>query len=287
MDRSKLRRTILDPELPFSFSQASLQDYVDCQRRFQLRYLQQVSWPAPQAEPVRENEEHIQRGERFHRLAQQALLRVPLERLEPIAASDPDEALSRWWRSFTALLPQLNAGQRRVEIQLSAPLGRHRLLAKYDLIQLFPEERRAVIWDWKTSTNLPRRDALEARLQTLVYPTLLVRASGALNDGTPFQPEQVEMVYWFAELDRPERFAWDATRQQRAEENLLALTGEIESIPGDRFEKTPDEKRCRFCVYRSLCARGVRAGDLSELDADVESSAEIVINFDQIGEIQF
>jgi hypothetical protein len=40
----------------FQFSQTSLQDFSDCQRRFQLRYLQEQDWPAPVAEPMAEME---------------------------------------------------------------------------------------------------------------------------------------------------------------------------------------------------------------------------------------
>ncbi len=81
----------------FEFSQSSLQDYVDCARRFQLRYLDRVAWPAVQAEPVQENERHIQRGERFHRLAQQFLLGISPEKLARMAAADVDENLQVWW----------------------------------------------------------------------------------------------------------------------------------------------------------------------------------------------
>jgi hypothetical protein len=41
----------------FQFSQASLQDYVDCPKRFPLCYLMKLSWPAIQAEPVSEHEQ--------------------------------------------------------------------------------------------------------------------------------------------------------------------------------------------------------------------------------------
>ena len=43
----------------FRFSQSSLQDYVDCRRRFQLRYLQNLAWPALQSEPALENERGV------------------------------------------------------------------------------------------------------------------------------------------------------------------------------------------------------------------------------------
>jgi hypothetical protein len=290
MDRNRSRRTTLGPDEAFVFSQSALQDYAECQRRFQLRYLQQVRWPAPQTEPIQENEQHIQRGERFHRLAQQALLGVPLERLDAIVSADNDEALPRWWRSFTALLPTLTPPEAAlaVETRLGAPFQHHRLIAQYDLVQVFSAEKRAVIWDWKTSLKRPRRAWLEARLQSIVYPYIFARSSAGLNQGTAFQPEQIEMVYWFAEFpEQPERFVYDTARYQRAEARLLALVSEIESLRADQFEKTPDEKACRFCVYRSLCARGSEAGSLAELESDLETPGDIEINFDQIGEIRF
>ena len=59
-------------ELPptFTFSQSSLQDYFDCPRRFQLRYIEQVAWPAVETEPMLENERRQQAGLHFHRLVQ-------------------------------------------------------------------------------------------------------------------------------------------------------------------------------------------------------------------------
>ncbi len=289
MDQSKVRRLVLDPAEPFAFSQASLQDYADCARRFQLRYVQRLSWPAAQAEPVQENEQHLRRGARFHRLAQQALLGVPLEPLAQIAAADPDPALAAWWEHFTRLLPALEAGERRVELGLSAPLGRHRLSAVYDLVQVFPAEGRAVIWDWKTSLARPRRAWLEGRLQTLVYPYLLVQAGSWLNGGQPFAPEQIEMVYWFTGFpDKPERFTCSAAAYRKAGRSLMALVREIEALGPDGFEKTPEEKTCRFCVYRSLCERGAGAGPLAEQEDEGEAeSGEIEIDFDQIGEIRY
>jgi hypothetical protein len=54
----------INPE--FQFSQSSLQDYVECSRRFELRYIERLRWPALQSEPVLEQERHMQQGQRFH-----------------------------------------------------------------------------------------------------------------------------------------------------------------------------------------------------------------------------
>lgn len=287
MDRNKIRPDTLAPLAPFSFSQASLQDYTDCARRFQLRHLRRLAWPAPQSEPIQENEQHIRCGERFHRMAQQALLGVPLDLLSETAAADPDPQLAAWWDNFRRLLPALQSGERQVELLLNAPLGNHRIAAKYDLIQVFPDEKRAVIWDWKTSLHKPRRAWLEGRLQTRIYPYLLARAGAWLAGGEALAPANIEMVYWFAGFpEEPERFPYNQQKFARDEKALGRLVAEIESARADQFPMTEDEKACRLCVYRSLCERGTGAGAFSEQEGDVES-AEMIIDFDQIGEIQF
>ena len=68
-----------DSSLPdrFTFSQSSLQDYTDCPRRFQLRYIEQLKWPAVESEPVLDNERRQQEGQLFHRLVQQHRIGLP------------------------------------------------------------------------------------------------------------------------------------------------------------------------------------------------------------------
>jgi hypothetical protein len=50
-----------------------------------------------------------------------------------------------------------------------------------------------------------------------------------------------------------------------------------------------DEKACLFCVYRSLCGRGGKAGDWNLIDEDFDQDLPLSIDldFDQIGEIAF
>src|SRR5689334_16318664 len=83
--------------VPFTFSQSSLQDYQDCQRRFQLRYIEKLDYPATESEPALENELHLKEGEYFHRLVQQHLLNLPDARIARLATS-PN--LQRWWDNF-------------------------------------------------------------------------------------------------------------------------------------------------------------------------------------------
>ncbi|MFA5873567.1 MAG: PD-(D/E)XK nuclease family protein [Anaerolineales bacterium] len=282
---------MVSPSLPagFAFSQSSLQDYSDCPRRFQLRYIEQLQWPAVETEPVLENERRQQEGQLFHRLVQQHLIGLPAEKLARLA-NTPD--LSRWWENYLSTKFELSGYAQRTELTLAAPVGTYRLLAKYDLIAVKPGER-AFIYDWKTYHKRPRDEWMAARLQTHVYRAMLVQAGATLNGGNPFPPEQIEMIYWYADYpSEPARFPYNAAQHKR---DWDALTGLINEIGNHRhFPLTEDEKKCAYCPYRSYCNRGGKAGTMDEM-ADVvvpvpARETELTgtdINFEQIAEIEF
>jgi CRISPR/Cas system-associated exonuclease Cas4 (RecB family) len=267
-----------------TLSQSSLQDYMDCAQRFKLRYLDRLSYPAAETEPTLENEKHQQEGEYFHRLVQQHLIGIPAEQIGKFA-NTPN--LQRWWENFqnTKDLKDLrNVSGLYPESTLSAPLGKHRLLAKYDLIAV--QEGKAVIYDWKTYRKRPRNEWLTARMQTRVYRALLVQAGAHLNHGKPFEPEQIEMVYWFAEFpEEPVRLPYTSAQFQRDWDTLLKLSEEVASAAS--YPLTEDRQKCLFCTYRSYCERGVRAGDVEQAEAEMESEELFDVNFEQIGEIAF
>jgi len=277
----------------FQFSQASLQDFVDCRRRFQLRYLLRRAWPAVEAEPVLENERTMREGELFHRMVQQQLLGIPAERLAEMAQG---EDLARWWENYRAqagTLPGLSEtgdpkARRYPEVSLSTALDGFTLAAKCDLVVVTPDGR-GVIMDWKTSRRRPKRSNLSSRLQTRLYPYILAQAGAHLNQNRPFQPDQVEMVYWFAEFPtQPERFPYSAGQLQADETYLRGLIAEIQRLGEADFLMTEKVELCRFCVYRSLCNRGVQAGALAESGQEVEvESLGFDFDFEQIAEIEF
>jgi hypothetical protein len=278
--------------IDFHFSQGSLQDFVDCQRRFQLRYLDRIAWPAVEAEPAMENERHLRQGAAFHLMVQQHLVGVPVERLTAMSLADPD--LARWWQSYLDYAPAALEGVRVPEAVLSAPLattGQRRLVAVYDLVVITPEGR-AMVFDWKTSRQRPPRSWLAQRLQTRVYPYLLAQAGQDLNGGEPLAPEQIEMVYWFAGFpDRPERFAYSAEQQQEDGAFLRRLVEQVASLSRGTgtLPLTPLAERCRFCVYRSLCNRGEAAGTIEELGYEdgTETAADFELDFEQVMEVEF
>jgi hypothetical protein len=294
--------------IDFHFSQGSLQDYVDCPRRFQLRHLMRLAWPAIIAEPPLDNERFMKQGAAFHRLLQQHLLGVPCDRLESMHM-DPE--LRQWWENYLYPQPDPQGGLPEglaaalkssgnlclTEITLSAPLCDHRLVGKFDALVLEGTGTGPClkIFEWKTSHKRGNPQSLAKRLQSRVYPYLLVRASRCFNDGLGISPEQVEMIYWFAGFPtQAQCYVYDQKIYAIDSEYLESLVLEIEARGETTFPMAREIKTCRYCTYRSLCERGVRAGDL--FDDEMENEAEaslaeeapgIEFDFEQVGEIRF
>jgi hypothetical protein len=277
-------RPLQPGDLPpvFQFSQNSLQDYVDCARRFQLRYVIGQRWPAARSEPIEEHEHFVEQGTQFHLLVQRHLLGIPAEKLIP-----QDPLLKQWWDAYLDSPPQnLPTALRLPEVQLSTAVGDQRLLARFDLLAIDPGER-AVIVDWKTTRYRSGRQALAARLQSRVYPFVLVEAGSQLFGG-PIRPEQVSLVYWFAEDPaRPEVIPYDAARHEENRVYLADLIASILAHDEDIWPLTGDDHHCRYCVYRSLCDRGVRAGPFAEIDAFDAGEAAFDFDLDEVEEIAF
>lgn len=271
----------------FLFSQSNLQDFVDCPRLFDYRYLRRINYPAPQSEPLAEYEAHVERGSAFHTLIHQHLIGIDAATLTPTI---DDADLMRWWENYLRTgLQHAPALHRYPEIALTAPLAGGRLIAKYDLVAL--DQERAVIMDWKTSLKRPKRQQLLARLQTILYRWMLVTAGHDLNGGAAIAPENITMIYWFAEHpDAPEILPYDAETFAADERALTRLIQDITSRGAGDFPLTDNLARCKFCQYRSLDERGTTAGDFTTLDDDEIFAPDDTLpefTLDQIAEIEF
>jgi hypothetical protein len=291
---------ILPLTLPntFAFSQSSLQAYADCARRFWLAYVQRLPWPAVEAGPVHEYEEQMRAGSAFHQVIQRAESGLNHD----VLAGRLRDPLGGWFDAYRRHRPaQLPTDHLEVERVLSIPFGnaqgKFRLAAQYDLIAA---ERggRVVIVDWKTNRYPTRRNTLQWRLQTLVYPFVLVEASAVLPWG-PVEPEQIEMIYWFtAAPDSPQIFRYSADQHAASRSRLQGLLAEIlgGSVEAD-FPLAPDteqnrQRLCAYCVYRSRCDRGEVAGPLdghAEIGdffaVDLDKALEFTL--DEIEELAF
>lgn len=275
-------KVVKDGALPkvFQFSQQSLQDYSDCSRRFQLRYINAQRWPAATSEPIEKHERYMQLGEQFHLLVQQQYLGIDTDALTP-----DDYELSQWWDDYLRFPPaDLPTGKRLPEIVLSTPVGDQRLLARFDLLAIDPGTRMVII-DWKTTRRRPTRETLLTRRQTMVYLYVLAEAGDRLFGG-PVRPDQISLVYWFTVAPtNPEVFTYSEEMHEQFKKRLHAEIKEITKRDGvPDWELTPNRHQCEFCVYRSLCDRGVYAGALDEstlefgegvFDFDLDSVEEV------------
>jgi CRISPR/Cas system-associated exonuclease Cas4 (RecB family) len=270
----------------FQFSQSSLQDYVACPRRFELRYIEKRRWPALQSEPVLDQERHMQQGQRFHQLVHQYILGIPVDE-DQFAVED--STLLMWWGNFKQASPLSTLPVRRYpEHILTAHLAGFRIMAKYDLLAVQPENCMVIV-DWKTGYT-PKRGRLKSRIQSRLYPYLLVEAGTYLNAGISIHPEQVQMIYWFA--SSPEDSVMIEYNQKMYQDDrafLAELITEITTRPSGQFLLAEDERTCAFCIYRSLCGRGVKAGNWNDVDGELDddTSPSIDLDLDQIGEIAF
>jgi hypothetical protein len=278
----------------FQFSQTNLQDFEDCRRKFYLKHLLHLSWPAIETEPIIESERSIELGLSFHHLLHQFLLGIPANELR---IQEQDQEIGAWWQQFqTAIVDGGNLHSawlpttyRYPEITIVDHLRGVPLVAKLDLIAV-QSNGSLQIFDWKTSHNAPRRDWMTTRLQTIVYPYLLVKAGTFLNNGEPISPDQVEMNYWYPlEPDILISIPYNQKQYQADHIYLEALADTILRITEDEFILTLIEHRCKYCTYRSLCDRGISAGQLAEYQANLETGEDdyFEIDFTQIDEVSF
>lgn len=272
----------LPPE--FVFSQNNLQDFVDCPRRFELRHVLKQSWPAIRSEPVLEQEKHIQRGNLFHRMVQQHQLGIPVDK---ITRQTNEPQLLDWWQNYLATSFAALPGTHWPEFTLQASLNQNPFIAKLDLL-IVDSGNKITIIDWKTGLKKPGRTSLHTRIQSRIYPWIVVKAGQTFQNGLPVLPEQVEMNYWFsAAPNHPEIFPYTASQFANDEKYLTQLVEQVHLASTGGFPLTDDERRCAFCNYRSLCDRGISAGEA--LSDEIEAYADNVfdLDFDQAETIAF
>lgn len=273
----------------FQFSQSSLQDFDTCPRRFELRYLRQLRWPAIEAEPIQEAERLARLGQDFHRLVQQHLIGIDEDILEKtLTEADPD--LKTWWKNYLTHRPAaLTDAQIFPELTLSTPLRGYRLTARFDVLAL-QNDGTFLIVDWKTTHKKPARETLAGQMQTRVYPYVLVAAGTAFNRGMPVDPSAVKMMYWYPQApDEPETFDYTQNLFQRDEEFLSELIDQIKSTAeSGHFPLVGSNRPCTYCVYRSFCDRGDRPGLVDDVETEADDEIDVLaLDWDQIAEIQF
>lgn len=261
---------------------------MECPRRFELRYLLQRIWPAIHSEPVLELEEHINNGKVFHLMAQQYFSGI---NPDVILLQLENVKISNWWKAFLTFAESYNNLPQQSEVSFSSKINNKRFVGVIDLLVYSPGEKFTII-DWKTNQIKPTRKNLEQHIQTRLYPLLLTSGGKQWNNNNNnIQPDQIEMIYWFANYpDEPQSFLYSEQQYQTDLNFIQDLINQIESTKSGEFPLTIDQKRCFFCNYRSLCCRGSKPGSTLELDNfDLDYLYEEIeeIDMKQIGDIAF
>jgi hypothetical protein len=268
----------------FQFSQNNLQDYADCARRFQLRHILHQEWPAVQTEPVLLTEQLIELGQNFHRLVFQNHSGISEE---SISKSTKDPELEVLWQNYIKSGPAMHEQQTKSEFTLSIPFSGSRLIARYDLLVFHPESK-VVIYDWKTSRKQPKQNFMLERIQSKIYPLVLSLAGYPPNE--PISPVKIEMIYWYPyHPSTPISFNYNLQQQKEDQLELENMVKEILEFQEPIFPLTMDLTKCRFCLYRSLCERGDKAGNLEELESMDGLPPDLGwdLDFNKIEEIAF
>jgi hypothetical protein len=266
----------------FIYSAHNLQDFVDCPRRFELIYLLKQPWPAVATEPVLEMEEKSNLGMQFHQAAQQMLSGIAAD---DVVHSLEDHQLMQWITRFAAFLGRLQWDTKLTEITLTMALNGSRILSVLDLLMV-TGDGKAIIFDWKTAHKEPNPSFYKERIQSQVYPMVVVESFQQVFPKMNLKPEDLEMVYWFPEF--PEKAIHLGYSRAAHQANLIRIAGLISDIArreSGGFEMTHELNRCKYCVYRSLCDRGRTAGIESDESDDVP--ALDLPDFDQIEEIPY
>jgi hypothetical protein len=243
----------------FIFSQNSLQNYIDCKRRFYLKEIQQLQWPALESEPTRMQEERTALGAEFHLLCNQYFSGVPETAIRD-SINSPE--ILKWWNAFISLGLQ-PAPHLQPEKAITVPFLNYRLTVHYDLL-IANQDDHYFIYDWKTNLKQPQRATLGERLQTIIYPLVLQMFCETINPGNS-RPENISMIYWYPVFpEHPIEFQYDQAKYTSQKLNLTNLLTEITRNESEDFTLTEKLTHCNFCQYRSFCNRGDKAGKFTE-----------------------
>jgi hypothetical protein len=276
----------MHPALELNLNQSNLQDLMDCPRRFQLRMLDNLSWPAANTSSLDRYEQSTFIGNQFHLLCHQYFSGIPKNNIFDNLTAP---SLKNMFDNFLPFGESLLEFKPLSEHLLVSSFNQHSIIAKFDLIAEI-EPGNFLIIDWKTSPTKPSRQILLDRVQTKLYPYVFNSAGPALFPDSQISPDSIEMLYWYPLCDEPrELFTYsDQLHLETKEfiENSIIQIGKYQS--SDKFPLTEDLSHCRFCPFRSLCDRGITPGNFENyLPIDQEDLSNEHFDMNDFNEIEY
>lgn len=273
--------------LSLDLNQTSLQDFIDCPRRFELSNLNEALWPASHSSPLSEYENLTEIGTQFHQLCQQFFMGIDTD-LISTSITNPD--LLQLWEYFLPYGTSLNSYPLFYEQILRIPFEDHFLLAKFDLLVQRSEDDYLII-DWKTAKQKPTKTTLAKRVQTFLYPYIFQTAGGDLFELTSLPPSSITMQYWYPLSSDPEEiFIYSQDKHKEVTSILASLLSRIDDFisSGESFPLTEDHRHCKYCAFRSYCDRSHKTSPLpSAADIGNEDLSNAHFDLDLIKEIEY
>ncbi len=272
---------------PINLNQKNIQDFLDCPRKFQLNVLENLSWPAAISDHLEKIEHSIYLGNQFHLVCHQYFSGVSPALLD-LSIDDPD--LKIMWGNFLPFGKSLIEFQSYPEQLLSYTICDQRLIAKFDLIVRTSSDKY-IILDWKTGFNKPSRELISSRVQSFLYPFIFSLSGAELYNEPIIKPDHVEMHYFYPFSSEPHEvfpYSEEAHVEIRTllEKIISDISKTIES--SELFPLVEDPSQCKYCIYRSLCDRGVNPGNFeSYLPVDHENLSNEIFELEQVGELEF
>ncbi|TVQ61067.1 MAG: PD-(D/E)XK nuclease family protein [Spirulina sp. DLM2.Bin59] len=229
-------------------SQGHLNTFAKCPRRYQYQYIDQLNAPISP-----DHQAQLDRGSRLHHLMQQRELGLSLD-----AILNPDDPLRAMYDALLAAVPDLEDASisRAAEQSRTLVWDGVALTVIYDLLMVKGD--RALIFDWKTYQNPPRRDILQQNWQTQLYPFVLAATSD-------YAPEQITMTYWIVDQTNQvhsETFAYSAQWYQQTQANLRQSLMALEMAQSEYQEQGKpfpqvniQAQKCQRCPFQQPCQR--------------------------------
>ncbi len=262
----------------YAISQGHLNIWETCQRKYQYKYLEELS--LPEVDPHRQ--ESLLLGSNFHLLMQQRDLG-----LDVLVLAQSDRQLQGWLNAFNEFPPTMIEGDRLCEHrrtwEICCPASldqdldqnfmesRDRnqayfvLTAIYDLLIL--GKGQAQILDWKTHQKAIAQSQLEHNWQTRLYLYLLAKT-------TDYPPEQLSMTYWFANTAESVVINYTSADRDRTEQDLQRMLTAIAQAQ-DYPQVDISSNKCKHCEFRDRCDRPHRQNIETDADTELNISANI------------
>ena len=257
-----------------SISQGALNIWETCRRKYQYKYLEELSLPETNS-----NQEKLRLGSNFHLLMQQKELGLDVLAL---ASSNPD--LQKWLAAFENQPPEMLDGDRLCEhrrtLEITSEISLHNsgnsdrgqgdfgsttlitvlITVIYDFLIL--GDRQGQILDWKTHQVPITADVLRDSWQTRLYLYVLAKT-------TNYAPSQLSMTYWFANTAQSVIIAYSQVEYDRTEVKLQQILRDMtqaEDYPKLNLEAS---SACKHCEFRDRCDRGDLSTNISFSNEDI------------------